>query len=105
MPTLVEDFFRNPTGNLGTVTVAAATLFTVTDPHVSADAPTTYSYALSLSSQGVASGLLLSRTSQTFTKGGAKEMKWNLQYGSIALMWRGGCIIRSRFLKEIKKNK
>lgn len=27
---------------------------------------------------------------------------WNLQYGSIALMWRGGCIIRSVFLKDIK---
>lgn len=33
----------------------------------------------------------------------AQEMKWNLNYGSIALMWRGGCIIRSRFLGEIKK--
>ncbi len=28
---------------------------------------------------------------------------WNLNYGGIALMWRGGCIIRSRFLGEIKK--
>ncbi len=26
----------------------------------------------------------------------AKEYKWNLNYGGIALMWRGGCIIRSR---------
>lgn len=33
----------------------------------------------------------------------SNEFKWNLQFGSIALMWRGGCIIRSRFLKEIKK--
>lgn len=33
----------------------------------------------------------------------AGEFKWNLNYGSIALMWRGGCIIRSRFLGEIKK--
>ena len=33
----------------------------------------------------------------------AVEMKWNLQYGSIALMWRGGCIIRSRFLGKIKE--
>lgn len=32
----------------------------------------------------------------------AGEFKWNLNYGSIALMWRGGCIIRSRFLGEIK---
>jgi 6-phosphogluconate dehydrogenase len=33
----------------------------------------------------------------------AEEFKWNLSYGSIALMWRGGCIIRSRFLGAIKK--
>ena len=33
----------------------------------------------------------------------AKEFKWNLNYGGIALMWRGGCIIRSRFLEDIKK--
>ena len=24
----------------------------------------------------------------------AKQFKWNLNYGGIALMWRGGCIIR-----------
>jgi 6-phosphogluconate dehydrogenase len=33
----------------------------------------------------------------------AKEYKWNLNYGGIALVWRGGCIIRSVFLGEIKK--
>lgn len=33
----------------------------------------------------------------------AKEYKWNLNYGGIALMWRGGCIIRSAFLADIKK--
>jgi 6-phosphogluconate dehydrogenase len=27
---------------------------------------------------------------------------WNLSYGDVALMWRGGCIIRSRFLNNIK---
>jgi 6-phosphogluconate dehydrogenase len=32
----------------------------------------------------------------------AKEFKWNLNYGGIALMWRGGCIIRSKFLAKIK---
>ncbi len=31
----------------------------------------------------------------------AKEYGWNLNYGGIALMWRGGCIIRSRFLGNI----
>ena len=31
------------------------------------------------------------------------EYQWNLNYGGIALMWRGGCIIRSRFLNSIKQ--
>lgn len=33
----------------------------------------------------------------------AKEYGWELSYGNIALMWRGGCIIRSKFLGNIKE--
>ena len=33
----------------------------------------------------------------------SEENKWNLHFGSIALMWRGGCIIRSKFLGKIKE--
>lgn len=33
----------------------------------------------------------------------AKTYGWNLNYGGIALMWRGGCIIRSAFLGNIKQ--
>jgi len=33
----------------------------------------------------------------------AAEHNWNLNYGGIALMWRGGCIIRSVFLGKIKE--
>lgn len=32
----------------------------------------------------------------------AAEHDWTLNYGSIALMWRGGCIIRAQFLGRIK---
>ncbi|HBC89357.1 MAG TPA: phosphogluconate dehydrogenase (NADP(+)-dependent, decarboxylating) [Lentisphaeria bacterium] len=32
----------------------------------------------------------------------AAEYKWDLKYGEIALMWRGGCIIRAKFLGDIK---
>jgi 6-phosphogluconate dehydrogenase len=32
----------------------------------------------------------------------AADFDWPLNYGAIALMWRGGCIIRSRFLDNIK---
>ena len=33
----------------------------------------------------------------------SKEYKWNLNYGGVALVWRGGCIIRSVFLGKIKE--
>ena len=33
----------------------------------------------------------------------AKESQWLLNYGGVALMWRGGCIIRSAFLGKIKQ--
>jgi 6-phosphogluconate dehydrogenase len=36
-------------------------------------------------------------------KSAAEEYKWELNYGGIALMWRGGCIIRSAFLGKIKE--
>ena len=42
-----------------------------------------------------AQGYMLLRTA-------AKEYGWNLNMGGIALMWRGGCIIRSQFLGKIK---
>ena len=36
-------------------------------------------------------------------RGGEEQHGWNLNYGGIALMWRGGCIIRSAFLGKIKE--
>ncbi|NVK23359.1 MAG: decarboxylating NADP(+)-dependent phosphogluconate dehydrogenase [Gammaproteobacteria bacterium] len=35
-------------------------------------------------------------------KEASKEFNWELNFGAIALMWRGGCIIRSVFLDNIK---
>jgi 6-phosphogluconate dehydrogenase len=39
----------------------------------------------------------------TLMRAAADEFKWNLNYGGIALLWRGGCIIRSVFLGKIKE--
>lgn len=36
-------------------------------------------------------------------KAAAAEYHWDLNYGEIALMWRGGCIIRAQFLGRIKE--
>ncbi len=39
----------------------------------------------------------------TLMRTAAKNYGWNLNYGGIALMWRGGCIIRSVFLGKIRE--
>ncbi len=36
-------------------------------------------------------------------KHASREYKWNLKLGDIALLWRGGCIIRAQFLNKIKE--
>ncbi|HTY36566.1 MAG TPA: NADP-dependent phosphogluconate dehydrogenase, partial [Bacteroidota bacterium] len=39
----------------------------------------------------------------TLMRAAAEEFKWTLNYGGVALLWRGGCIIRSAFLGKIKE--
>lgn len=51
-----------------------------------------YASKVALYSQGF---MLMKRTSQ--------EMKWNLNLASVAVMWRGGCVIESVFLGEVKR--
>ncbi|HJO93952.1 MAG TPA: decarboxylating NADP(+)-dependent phosphogluconate dehydrogenase [Victivallales bacterium] len=36
-------------------------------------------------------------------RGASAEYNWDLNYGNIAQLWRGGCIIRAKFLVDIKK--
>ena len=36
-------------------------------------------------------------------KDASDQYGWNLDLGGVALLWRGGCIIRARFLDDIKK--
>ncbi|HFR4188371.1 TPA: NADP-dependent phosphogluconate dehydrogenase [Bacillus cereus] len=42
---------------------------------------------------------------QGFTqlKAASEEYDWNLDFGSISMLWRGGCIIRAAFLQNIKE--
>jgi len=39
----------------------------------------------------------------TLLRSASKTFGWNLKFGEISLMWRGGCIIRSKFLGNIKQ--
>ena len=81
-------FPASPTGTAAPAgTIPAAGTTGVADVHDALYAAKLVSYA-----QGF---MLLRAASQRFG--------WNLAYGDIALLWRGGCIIRSRFLGDIKR--
>jgi 6-phosphogluconate dehydrogenase len=66
------------------------------------------SHALNLTAEQISHALYASKIisyAQGFMlmRAASEENKWNLNFGSIALMWRGGCIIRSKFLGKIKQ--
>jgi 6-phosphogluconate dehydrogenase len=58
--------------------------------------------------EDVRKGLLASKVI-SYTQGfmqiaeASKEYEWNINYGAVANLWRGGCIIRSAFLGDIKR--
>ncbi|PGT98675.1 MULTISPECIES: NADP-dependent phosphogluconate dehydrogenase [Bacillus cereus group] len=58
--------------------------------------------------EAVRQGLYMSKIcsyAQGFTqlKAASEEYDWNLDFGSISMLWRGGCIIRAAFLQNIKE--
>ncbi|PGZ71483.1 NADP-dependent phosphogluconate dehydrogenase [Bacillus sp. AFS029637] len=58
--------------------------------------------------EAVHQGLYMSKIcsyAQGFTqlKAASEEYDWNLDFGSISMLWRGGCIIRAAFLQNIKE--
>jgi 6-phosphogluconate dehydrogenase len=79
--------------------VAAAQVLTGPKPNIAADAKTVINwvrdalYAAKICSYAQGFGLM---------KLASKEYGYNLNYGEIARIWRGGCIIRARFLNNIR---
>jgi 6-phosphogluconate dehydrogenase len=79
--------------------VAAAQVLTGPTPNITADAQTVINwvrdalYAAKICSYAQGFGLM---------KLASKEYGYNLNYGEIARIWRGGCIIRARFLNDIR---
>ncbi len=68
----------------------------------------TYSYSFGAKAEQVSHALYASKIisyAQGFMlmRAASEENQWKLNFGSIALMWRGGCIIRSKFLGKIKQ--
>ena len=95
-----EAVFARNLSSLVTERVQAASLFGEAITPMKTDKSTLLSYlewALYASKVvSYAQGFML-------MKAAAKEYKWHLHFGNVALMWRGGCIIRSAFLGKIKE--
>ncbi len=81
--------------------VAASTI--LAGPAGTLDAGKKASMVKALSKALYASKIVSYAQGYQLMRAAAKENGWNLNYGGIALMWRGGCIIRSAFLGKIKK--
>ena len=69
---------------------------------IAADAAKKAAFIADIKSALYASKIVSYAQGYMLMRAAAKDYGWNLNYGGIALMWRGGCIIRSRFLGKIK---
>jgi 6-phosphogluconate dehydrogenase len=80
--------------------VAASTALAGLAPHLTLDAA---AFLADLEQALYASKIVSYAQGYMLMRAAAAEYGWNLNYGGIALMWRGGCIIRSAFLGKIKE--
>ncbi len=79
--------------------VEAAQVFKATNPRISGDRQ---QWVNDIRKALYASKIISYTQGYMLMRAAARHYGWNLNYGGIALMWRGGCIIRSRFLGDIK---
>ncbi len=80
--------------------VAASKVFTKKAPNFTGDKK---AFIEDIRKALYASKIISYAQGYTLMRAAAKTYGWNLNYGGIALMWRGGCIIRSVFLGKIKE--
>lgn len=80
--------------------VAASKVLTGPKPKFEGDK---YAFINDIKNALYASKIVSYAQGYTLMRTAAKTYDWNLNYGGIALMWRGGCIIRSVFLDKIKE--
>jgi len=96
---VVEAVLARALSSLKDERVAASKVLTGPQPAMTGDAKKLVD---DLESAVYASKLMSYTQGYMLMRAAAKEYRWNLNYGGIALMWRGGCIIRSAFLGKIK---
>jgi 6-phosphogluconate dehydrogenase len=96
---VVEAVLGRALSSLKDERVIAARVLTGPKPKIAGDKK---AFIADLEQAVYASKLISYTQGYMLMRAAAKEYKWNLNYGGIALMWRGGCIIRSAFLGKIK---
>ena len=82
--------------------VHAAEVFSIQQDNISLN-QTTEDFAKSLEQALYAAKIVSYAQGYNLLKSASEEYGWNLNFGEIAMMWRGGCIIRSAFLNNIKQ--
>jgi 6-phosphogluconate dehydrogenase len=97
---VVEAVFGRTLSSLKDERSAAAKVLSGPNPRINSD---TDDFIRDLEQAVYASKIMSYTQGYMLFKAAAKEYGWNLNYGGIALMWRGGCIIRSTFLGKIKE--
>ena len=97
---VVEAVFARALSALKDERVAASKVLTGSKPAITSDKQ---AFLNDLQEALYASKLMSYSQGYMLFRAAAKEYNWNLNYGGIALMWRGGCIIRSAFLGKIKE--
>jgi 6-phosphogluconate dehydrogenase len=80
--------------------VAASKVLTGPKPRIAGDAK---AFVGDLREAVYASKIISYTQGYMLMRDAALDYRWNLNYGGIAMMWRGGCIIRSAFLGKIKE--
>jgi 6-phosphogluconate dehydrogenase len=80
--------------------VAASRVLSIPDPVIPVDRE---EFLADLEKAVYAAKILSYAQGYMLMRAAAQEYKWQLNYGGIALLWRGGCIIRSAFLGKIKE--
>jgi 6-phosphogluconate dehydrogenase len=97
---IAEAVFARTLSSLKDDRVEASHLLSGPTPHFSGDK---HAFLNDLRDAVYASKIVSYAQGFLLIREAAKTFKWNLNYGAIALMWRGGCIIRSKFLGKIKE--
>ncbi|MCR5151074.1 MAG: decarboxylating NADP(+)-dependent phosphogluconate dehydrogenase [Clostridiales bacterium] len=96
---VVEAVFARSLSAMKDERVAASKILTGPDPVFSGDRA---QFIEDIKNALYASKIVSYAQGYTLMRSAAETYGWNLNYGGIALMWRGGCIIRSAFLGRIK---